>query len=172
MKGSEKYMWGIVLMIFGSLALTFGIILSVTLVGACLGVPMALVGLPLMVWGMIWAYQGHFQKQQEVISAGIREGIASLHAINVNPTPPPFPRAVIPAELAPAVPIPLSRTQESQESESPTAELATAEDDEGRQFGIPPAGVLPTTDVDGRDSLDDTGSSSKDTPLDESVLPS
>jgi hypothetical protein len=103
MTGSEKYTWGMVLSIGGSCAFFGGILLSATLIGACLGVPMALIGLPLMVWGIVWAYQGHFQRQQEVISAGIREGIASVQAANINPFPQVAVAASgVPSEMVPA----------------------------------------------------------------------
>jgi hypothetical protein len=36
---------------------------------------MAVVGLPLMIWGLVWVYQGYAQKQQETIAEGIRLGV-------------------------------------------------------------------------------------------------
>lgn len=112
MTGSEKYTWGVVMSIGGSLGLFGGIALTATLLGACLGIPMALVGLPVMVLGIVWTYQGHFQKQQEVITAGIRDGIAYMHGVNTNPSPPvpvatsmqALPAPAAPAPMAPLVP--------------------------------------------------------------------
>lgn len=80
MTGGEKYGWGVGLTVTGSVLFIGGIALSMTLIGACLGVPMAIVGFPLLVWGFVWAYQGHAQRQQEVISAGIRDGLRQAQA--------------------------------------------------------------------------------------------
>lgn len=121
MTGSEKYTWGVILSVSGGVAISGGILLSATLVGACLGVPMAIVGLPLMIWGAIWAYQGRFQKQQEVISAGIRDGIASVHAANMNPVYP-----AIAASGAPAIPTELAQNSASFIPQEPNM---TEEDD-------------------------------------------
>ncbi len=77
MTASEKYTWGLILSVTGWLLFMGGIALSFSLIGACLGIPMAVVGLPMGIWGSVWAYQGYYGKQQEVISAGIREGLAA-----------------------------------------------------------------------------------------------
>lgn len=108
MTGSEKYTWGLVLSIGGSFVLFGGIALTATLFGACIGLPMALAGLPLMIWGMVWAYQGHFQKQQEVITAGIRDGIAYMHGVNTSPSPPAPVAASMQALPAPAAAAPMA----------------------------------------------------------------
>lgn len=128
MTGSEKYTWGMVLSIGGSCAFFGGLLLSATLIGACLGVPMALIGLPLIVWGTVWAYQGYFQRQQEVISAGIREGIASVQTANINPFPQVAVTASgIPSEMAPAV----SVASDSLPVAPPLVEQVEAQDSEG-----------------------------------------
>lgn len=75
MSGSQKHTWGVILNIVGGLLFVGGVALSFSIVGACLGVPMALVGLPLTIWGVVWTFQGKSQKQQEAIAAGVREGL-------------------------------------------------------------------------------------------------
>ena len=103
MTGSEKFTWGLVLSVGGSLAFVGGIALSITLIGACLGIPMAVIGFPLMIWGTVWAYQGRLEKAQEVITAGIREGITAAQAAHVQPlTTVTVAASGKPAELAPA----------------------------------------------------------------------
>lgn len=106
MTGSEKYTWGIVLSVGGSLGFSGGLLLSATVIGACLGIPLAFIGFLAMVWGGVWTYQGYFQKQQEVISAGIREGIASVQGVQLNIPPPSLPPAAVMTSSTPAVQIP------------------------------------------------------------------
>jgi len=75
MKATNKFTWGIILNIVGSLLFVGGIALTLTLIGACVGIPMGLLGLPMMIWGLVWILQGRSQKQQEAIAAGIKEGL-------------------------------------------------------------------------------------------------
>ncbi|HEY4592773.1 MAG TPA: hypothetical protein VIJ61_10235 [Thermoanaerobaculia bacterium] len=132
MTGSEKYTWGVILTIGGSAVLMVGILLSASLIGACLGVPLAIISLPVMVWGIIWAYQGHFQKQQEVISAGIREGISLMQAANANMLPPPVAPAAAATSGAPAGMTPMLPIHQPPISEDPTPPRAVNEDGERR----------------------------------------
>ena len=75
MTGTKKFTWGIILTIVGSLLAAGGLALTVTVIGACVGIPMGLLGLPMMIWGLVWILQGRSQKQQEAITAGIKEGL-------------------------------------------------------------------------------------------------
>lgn len=75
MRAGEKLGWGIGIMCTGGLLLIGGVTLSATLIGACIGVPMFLAGLPLAIWGSIWTYQGNASRQAEIIARGIRDGL-------------------------------------------------------------------------------------------------
>lgn len=75
MTASDKFTWGIILNVVGWLLFLGGLALSLSLVGACIGIPMAIVGLPMGIWGTVWTYQGHHGKQREAIAAGIRDGL-------------------------------------------------------------------------------------------------
>lgn len=75
MTGTEKFTWGIVLNLIASGLLVVGTLLSFTMIGACIGIPMILVALPLYVWGIVWVFQGQFQKQAESIAAGVEYGL-------------------------------------------------------------------------------------------------
>lgn len=136
MTGSEKYTWGVILGIGGWLSFAGGILLSMTLFGACLGVPLAVIGLPVMIWGIVWGYQGRFQKQQEVISAGIREGLSSVQGVQLNIPPPSLPPAAVTTSSTPAVQIPEESAppepDEAQEGErtAPETHLGATEGDQ------------------------------------------
>jgi hypothetical protein len=136
MTGSEKYTWGVILGVGGWLSLFGGIALSMTVIGACLGIPLAVIGLPVMVWGGIWAYQGRFQKQQEVISAGIREGLSSVQGVQLNILPPSLPPAAVTTSSTPAVQIPeesvLPEPDKAQDGErtAPETHLEATEGDQ------------------------------------------
>lgn len=75
MTSTNKFTWGIILTIFGSLLASGGLVLTLTVIGACVGIPMGLLGLPMVIWGLVWILQGRTQKQQEAITAGIKEGL-------------------------------------------------------------------------------------------------
>lgn len=87
MTGSDKVLWGWILTISGWVTCVLGVLLTVTLIGACIGLPMFLVGLVASVWGAIWLYSGYMDRQQEAISKGIRDGLASIGSITVNAPP-------------------------------------------------------------------------------------
>jgi hypothetical protein len=138
MTGSEKYMYGVILNIVGGLSLAGGIGLSVTVIGACLGLPMALLGLPLVIWGGVWAFQGYHEKQRETIAAGVQAGIQAAHASVSQPvilreqpvaaripTPPPLPPAS-PPRLLPSSPSdePETKALSAPDNESPEAPIS------------------------------------------------
>lgn len=77
MTSGGKMGWGIGIMSGGAFLLVIGVLLSASLVGACLGIPLVIVGLPLSIWGTVWTYQARNQKQAEAIAEGIRNGLAS-----------------------------------------------------------------------------------------------
>ncbi|HEX5758095.1 MAG TPA: hypothetical protein VF121_02775 [Thermoanaerobaculia bacterium] len=136
MTGSEKFTWGVVLSVAGSLGFVGGIVLSMTLIGACLGIPMALISLPFMIWGTVWAYQGHFQKAQEVLSAGIREGLSAAQTASLQP----LSRVAVaasgrPAELAASAP----SAEDSVSARPLLPEAGEAQGDEGTAPETPSA---------------------------------
>ena len=75
MTGQQKFTWGLILNISGSLSLVLGTIFSLSLIGACIGIPMVVMGLAFGVWGAVWIFQGRAEKQRESIASGIREGM-------------------------------------------------------------------------------------------------
>lgn len=76
MTPGNRFGWGIAIMSAGSLLLIGGVAFSATFIGACVGIPMILLGLPLGIWGAIWTHQGNVQRQAATIAAGIRSGLA------------------------------------------------------------------------------------------------
>jgi predicted membrane metal-binding protein len=101
MTSSSKLTWGIIFLITGWVLFLVGILISFTVVGACLGIPMALVGLPLWIWGAVWAWQGKVKRAEEAIATGVRQGIqqaAVTQAAARTPSsaPPPAPPVVPP----------------------------------------------------------------------------
>lgn len=77
MSGSQKFTWGLVLGFTAMFLLLGGLVLSATGIGACVGVPMALVGLPLGIWGGVWAYQGRAQILSEAVAKAVAKGTYS-----------------------------------------------------------------------------------------------
>jgi len=75
MTGAQKFTWGIILEFVGFFSILGGILLSVTVIGACFGIPMIVIGIPLMIWGIIWIFVGRSQRMQETVAAGIQEGL-------------------------------------------------------------------------------------------------
>jgi hypothetical protein len=80
----DKLTRGIIMMIAGWGAVMLGIVLTSSLIGACIGIPMLLIGLPFGIWGTVWFYQGMFAKQQQMLAGGIAQGIAQAR----QSTPP------------------------------------------------------------------------------------
>jgi hypothetical protein len=89
MTSEQKFTWGLILDIGGAVGLLLGLGLSTSVIGACLGLPLAFVSFPFLIWGSVWLYQARSQKAQEVIaggiSVGVREGIIAGAA---SPKPP------------------------------------------------------------------------------------
>lgn len=100
MTSSSKLTWGIILGITGYLLFLIGIGISFTLIGACLGIPMALVGLPLAIWGSVWMWQGKVKRAEEAIAAGVRQGIQQAQTSSA--VQPPLAR--VPASSPPPAP--------------------------------------------------------------------
>jgi len=75
MSSSSKLMWGLVLGVGGTLIFGLGAILTATGIGACLGIPLILVAIPLCIWGGIWIWQGKVKRAEEAIAAGVQRGI-------------------------------------------------------------------------------------------------
>jgi hypothetical protein len=53
----------------------FGFLLTVTLFGAVIGIPVMFLSIPMVFLGIVWVYQGHMQKLQEIIAAGVAESL-------------------------------------------------------------------------------------------------
>lgn len=85
MTTSQRFTWGLVLGIGGGLLFTGGAALTASLIGACVGVPMALLGLPAMIVGVVWTRRAQFEKAQETIAAGVREGIRASAQQDLRP---------------------------------------------------------------------------------------
>jgi len=81
MSSSSKFTFGIALLITGWLIFLSGIVLSFTGIGACIGIPMILLGTPLWIWGSVWLWQGKVRRAEEAISTGVREGIQQAAAM-------------------------------------------------------------------------------------------
>jgi hypothetical protein len=93
MTSSQKLTWGVILAIFGYFFMVIGFGISFTLIGACLGIPMVVIGLPFAIWGSIWTWQGRVLRAEEAIAAGVKQGIqqAQTQANTLQNTPPPMP---------------------------------------------------------------------------------
>lgn len=96
MTSSSKLTFGIALLITGWLIVFLGIALSFTGIGACLGIPMILIGMPLWIWGAVWVWQGKVKRAEEAIATGVRQGIqqaaatqAAATKVPSSATPPP-----------------------------------------------------------------------------------
>ena len=88
MTSDQKFTSGLILGIGGALGLLLGSGLSATGIGACLGLPLAFVSLPFMIWGSVWIYQGRSQKAQQVIAAGIAAGVREANTAGTVSPPP------------------------------------------------------------------------------------
>ncbi|HVF71864.1 MAG TPA: YARHG domain-containing protein [Chthoniobacterales bacterium] len=94
MKAGTKFTWGLILALGGKILFVVGIALSFSIIGACLGLPMAAVGFPLIIWGYVWLYKARADKAREVIARGIREGLSQYELPPVARAPggnPPLP---------------------------------------------------------------------------------
>jgi hypothetical protein len=96
MTSSSKLTFGFILLIGGWILFFLGLILSFTGIGACLGIPMILLGTPLWIWGAVWVWQGKVKRAEEAIATGVRQGIqqaaatqAAAPKVPSSATPPP-----------------------------------------------------------------------------------
>jgi uncharacterized membrane protein len=96
MTSSSKVTWGIMLLISGWLLFFLGILLSFTGIGACLGIPMIVLGMPLWIVGAIMMWQGKAKRAEEAIAAGVQQGIQQARATKPTSTPPPPPPVLPP----------------------------------------------------------------------------
>ena len=101
MTSSQKLIWGIGLGIGGYILFLVGVLLSFSLIGACIGIPMALVGLPLGIWGSVWMYQGKVQQAKEIIAAGVQQGIQQAAVTQAAVRPPASAQPPMPPPLPP-----------------------------------------------------------------------
>lgn len=88
MTGAQKFTWGLILNIGGAATLLVGILLTSTICGAIIGVPMILVGLPLLIWGVVWIFQAQSQRAQEAIAFGVQQGIERANQPLGSPSVP------------------------------------------------------------------------------------
>ncbi len=91
MKHSKKLAWGLTFAITGWIAIVLGLLLCFSLIGACLGIPMILVGLPMFILGAVWLFQYRYSATREIIASGIREGVEQARMNPSAPTAPPAP---------------------------------------------------------------------------------
>ncbi len=71
MTSTTKLTWGYICTFGGMLLVIAGIPLS----AVCIGVPMIIIGLPVVIVGIILIFKGKSQKAQEIITAGVQQGI-------------------------------------------------------------------------------------------------
>lgn len=106
MTSTNKFTWGVLLNISGGVLFLGGIALSFTLIGACLGIPMALVGFPMLIWGTVWLFQAQSQRSQEAIAADVQQGLQ--HATFREASAAPILQINAPPPLSPANPLAVS----------------------------------------------------------------
>lgn len=90
MTTNQKFTYGLTLEIVGAFLFFIGIAISFTLIGACLGIPMALAGLPLIIWGIVWLFQARAEKTEQIIAVGIQQGLARHQLPQTISGPPPI----------------------------------------------------------------------------------
>jgi hypothetical protein len=91
----SKTTWGLVLWIGGKFGLLMALLLSLTGIGACLGIPLALVCVPCIICGVVLYFQGRSETAREVIAAGVRQGIVEAQSHTSAPQAPPYQGAMI-----------------------------------------------------------------------------
>lgn len=92
MTSSSKLGCGLTLNLVGFLLFAIGLVLSFTLIGAVIGIPMICMGLPLLIWGIVWRVKGSSDKAREAITRGIREGLSGSQLSNRVPPQTPAPQ--------------------------------------------------------------------------------
>jgi hypothetical protein len=76
MNANQKFVSGLALAVIGGLGLILlGLLLSSTLIGACIGIPMVIAGVAFWITGALWAYKAKAQMTKEAIAEGVRAGI-------------------------------------------------------------------------------------------------
>lgn len=80
MTSSSKLTFGIILTISGLFLILLGIGLTATTIGACIGLPMILLGIPLEIWGAVWVWQWKIKRAEEAIAKGVSQGIQQATA--------------------------------------------------------------------------------------------
>ena len=113
------------MLLVGGLALTF------TVIGACIGIPMMIVGVPAMIWGAVLTFQGQAQRAQEAIAAGVQSGMYHAAPPRGGGVTSGIPQTSLPPPLPPPT---RTETAESRDASQP-GELST---DEGSRSKDPP----------------------------------
>ena len=67
---------GYVMMMVGAVMIGAGIAISFTGIGACLGIPMVLIGLPLLIIGAIMRSRARSKRVDAVVSQAVSESVA------------------------------------------------------------------------------------------------
>jgi hypothetical protein len=89
MDTKSKTSWGLVLWIGGKVGLLIALLLSLTGIGACLGIPLALVCVPCIICGVILYFQARSEMAKEIIAAGVRQGIVEAQGRALPGAPQP-----------------------------------------------------------------------------------
>lgn len=138
MNSNQKFTYGLIIEISGAFLFAIGVGISFTLIGACLGIPMALVGVPLMIWGTVWLFQARAEKTKEVIAIGIQQGLTRHEPTQIRSGPSPIVRASPNQQSTTPPPIPPALIEESKplekEDNTVDAERADRNDDEEEQL--------------------------------------
>ena len=71
-KNNNKMFLGVMLILGGLGAIFFGLLFSLTVFGACIGIPLVMVGLLFLVWGVIWVIQANTSIENDRIMAAIQ----------------------------------------------------------------------------------------------------
>jgi hypothetical protein len=105
MTTDNRMTWGLVLNIGGFIGFLFAMGISATGIGACLGIPLAIICLPLAIWGAVWIYQARTQKAQQIIAAGVAAGIrAGVAPRTADATQQQVPATVVAGTFPPMPP--------------------------------------------------------------------
>ncbi len=80
MTGTVKIVIGVVLIVGALLGIKLGLLLTFTLIFACIGIPMILIALVAGGLGIYLCVSGRNQNVREAIAAGIAQGVAAAEA--------------------------------------------------------------------------------------------
>jgi hypothetical protein len=136
MNSNQKFTYGLIIEIGGAFLCAVGLAISFTLIGACLGIPMALVGLPLMIWGAVWLFQAKAEKTKEIISVGIQQGLARHEPPRIGNGPPPLgtPKAVGQSAVPPPIPAAIADDPKPSNAKDNAARREVDRNDEPEQL--------------------------------------